>query len=66
MTRDDTSFFSTSFRSIKRFQKLLDSSTFTDESESIWNDWQRKICDKLKINVNHFDNDKAILVYIHS
>ncbi len=48
------------------FQKLLNSFLFTDEKEFIWNDWQRKIHNKLEINVNHFDNDKAILVYIHS
>ncbi len=53
------------FNSFKRFQKLLNSSLFTDEKESIWNDWQEKIRDKLEINVDHFDNNRAILVYIH-
>lgn len=66
VTRNDTSFFSISFRFIKHFQKLFNLFTFTDESEFIWNDWQKKIHDKLKINVDHFDNDKAILVHIHS
>ncbi len=54
------------FNSFKWFQKLLNSSLFTDEKESIWDDWQEKIRDKLEININHFNNDKAILVYIHS
>ncbi len=51
--------------SIKWSQKLLNSSLFTDEKESIWNDWQEKIRDKLEVNINHFDNDRAILIYIH-
>ncbi len=54
------------FNSFKQSQKLLNSSLFIDEKESIWNDWQEKIRDKLEINIDHFDNDKAILVYIHS
>jgi len=44
----------------------LNSLLFTDEIESIWDDWQRKIRDKIEINFNHFDNDKTILVYVHS
>ncbi len=63
--KEVTSFSFILFSSFKRFQKLLNSSLFTDEKESIWNDWQEKIHDKLEINVDHFDNDKAILVYIH-
>jgi hypothetical protein len=66
MTRNVTSSISIFFNFIKQFQKLLNSSLFTDEIEFIWDDWQRKIRDKLEINVNHFDNNKAILVYIHS
>jgi len=50
---------------IKRSQKLSNSSLFTDKKESIWDDWQEKIRDKLEINVDHFNNDRAILVYIH-
>ena len=53
------------FSSFKWSQKLLNSSLFTDEKESIWNDWQKKIRDKLEINIDHFDNDRAILAYIH-
>jgi len=66
VTRDVTSSTSTLFTFSKRSQKLSNSFLFTDEKESIWNDWQEKIRDKLEINVDHFDNDKAILVYIHS
>jgi len=44
----------------------LNSSLFTDEKESIWNNWRRKIRDKLEINVDYFNNDRVILVYIHS
>ncbi len=65
MIKEDTSTSFIMFNSFKWSQKLLNSSLFTDEKESIWNDWQEKIRDKLEININHFDNDKAILVYIH-
>ncbi len=65
LIKEDTSTSFIMFNSFKRFQKLLNSSLFTDEKESIWNDWQEKICNKLEININHFNNDKAILVYIH-
>ncbi len=66
LTKEDTSTSFIMFNSFKRSQKLLNSSLFTDEKESIWDDWQEKIRDKLEININHFNNDKAILVYIHS
>ncbi len=66
LTKEDTSTSFIMFNSFKQFQKLLNSSLFTDEKESIWNDWQEKIRDKLKINVNYFNNNKAILVYVHS
>ncbi len=66
VTRDVTSLISILFTFSKRSQKLLNSSLFTDEKEFIWDDWQEKIRDKLEINVDHFNNDKAILVYIHS
>ncbi len=61
-----TSLISILFTFSKQSQKLLNSSLFTDEKESIWDDWQEKIRDKLEINVDYFDNDKTILVYIHS
>ncbi len=64
--KEVTSFSSTLFNFFKRFQKLSNSSLFTNEKESIWNNWQEKIRDKLEINIDHFNNDKAILVYIHS
>ncbi len=66
VTRNVTSLIFILFTFSKQSQKLSNSSLFTDEKESIWNDWQEKIHDKLEINVNHFNNDKAILVYIHS
>ncbi len=66
VTRDVTSSTSTLFTFSKQSQKLSNSSLFTDEKEFIWDDWQEKIRDKLEINVDHFNNDKAILVYIHS
>jgi len=60
-----TSFSFTLFNFFKRFQKLLNSFLFTDEKESIWNDWQEKIRDKLEINVDYFDINRAILIYVH-
>ncbi len=66
LTKEDTFTSFIMFNSFKRFQKLLNSSLFTDEKESIWNDWQEKIRDKLEINVDYFNNDRTILVYIHS
>ncbi len=64
--KEVTSSFSILFNFFKRSQKLSNSSLFTDEKEFIWDDWQEKIRDKLEINIDHFNNDKAILVYIHS
>ncbi len=66
LTKEDTSTSFIMFNSFKQSQKLLNSSLFIDEKESIWNDWQEKICNKLEINVDHFNNDRAILVYIYS
>jgi len=63
--KEVTSSFSILFNFFKRFQKLSNSSLFTDEKESIWDDWQEKIRDKLEINVNHFNINKAILIYVH-
>ncbi len=63
--KEVTSFSSILFNFFKWFQKLLNSSLFTDEKESIWNDWQEKIRDKLEINVDHFDINKVILIYVH-
>ncbi len=66
LTKEDTSTSFIMFNSFKQFQKLSNSSLFTDEKESIWDDWQENIRDKLEINVDHFNNDRAILVYIYS
>jgi len=65
VTRNVTSLTSILFTFSKQSQKLLNSSLFTNETELIWNDWQEKIRDKLKININHFNTNKAILIYIH-
>ncbi len=65
LTKEDTSTSFIMFNSFKRSQKLSNSSLFTDETESFWNDWQEKIHDKLEINVNHFNTDRVILIYIH-
>ncbi len=65
LTKEDTSTSFIMFNSFKWFQKLLNSSLFTDEKESFWNDWQEKIHDKLKINIDYFDTDRIILIYIH-
>ncbi len=63
--KEVTSFSSTLFNFFKRFQKLSNSSLFIDEKESIWNDWQEKIYDKLEINIDHFNINKVILIYVH-
>ncbi len=65
LTKEDTFTSFIMFNLFKWFQKLLNSSLFTDETEFFWNDWQEKIHDKLEINVNHFNTDKVILIYIH-
>jgi len=65
LTKEDTSTSFIMFNSFKQSQKLSNSSLFTDETESFWNDWQEKIRDKLKINVDHFNTDRVILIYIY-
>ncbi len=65
VTKDVTSLTSTLFTFSKQSQKLSNSSLFTNETELIWDDWQEKIHDKLEINVNHFNTNRAILIYIH-
>ncbi len=37
-----------------RSQKISDSSLFTDEKNSIWKNWYKKIQNKLEINVDLF------------
>ncbi len=65
LTKEDTSTSFIMFNLFKQSQKLSNSSLFTDETESFWDDWQEKIRDKLKINIDYFDTDKVILIYIH-
>ncbi len=48
-----------------RFQKILDSSLFTDEKNSIWKNWYEKVQNKLKINVNLFSSERVKLSYVH-
>jgi len=64
-SKEVTSFSSILFNFFKRFQKLSNLSLFTDEKKSIWNDWQEKIRDKLEINVDHFNINRTILIYVH-
>ncbi len=49
-----------------RFQKIPDSSLFTDEKNSTWKNWYGKIQNKLEINVDLFSNERVKLSYIHS
>ncbi len=49
-----------------RSQKIPDSSLFTDEKNSTWENWYGKIQDKLEINIDLFSNERVKLSYIHS
>ncbi len=49
-----------------RSQKIPDSSLFTDEKNSTWENWYGKIQNKLEINVDLFPNERVKLSYIHS
>ncbi len=49
-----------------RSQKISDSSLFTDEKNSIWKNWYKKIQNKLEINVDLFFNEWVKLSYVHS
>ncbi len=49
-----------------RSQKISDSSLFTDEKNSTWENWYGKIQNKLEINVDLFSNERVKLSYIHS
>ncbi len=49
-----------------RSQKIPDSSLFTDEKNSTWENWYEKIQNKLEINVDLFSNEWVKLSYIHS
>ncbi len=48
-----------------RFQKILDSSLFTDEKNSIWKNWYEKVQNKLEINVDLFSSERVKLSYIN-
>ncbi len=48
-----------------RFQKILNSSLFIDEKNSIWENWYKKVQNKLKINVNLFSSEWVKLSYVH-
>ncbi len=47
-------------------QKISDSSLFTDEKNSTWENWYGKIQNKLEINVDLFSNERVKLSYVHS
>ncbi len=49
-----------------RFQKISDSSLFTDEKNSTWKNWYEKIQNKLEINIDLFFNERVKLSYVHS
>ncbi len=64
-TKENTSSdFTYSKRS--RSQKIPDSSLFTDEKNSTWENWYEKIQNKLEINVDLFSNERVKLSYVHS
>ncbi len=42
-----------------RSQKILDSSLFTDEKNSIWKNWYEKVQNKLEINVDLFSSERV-------
>ncbi len=49
-----------------RYQKILDSSMFTDEKNSTWKYWSLDIRKKLAMNVDIFSNELYKLSYINS
>ncbi len=61
ITSSDSIYFERS-----RSQKISDSSLFTDEKNSTWENWYGKIQNKLEINVDLFSNERVKLSYIHS
>ncbi len=56
---------SSTYSERSRFQKIFDSSLFTDEKNSIWENWYEKVQNKLKINVDLFSSERAKLSYVH-
>ncbi len=49
-----------------QFYKFSNSSVFTDEDESTWEDWRNKMNNKLIVNVNQFDNETICIVFMLS
>ncbi len=49
-----------------QFYKFSNSSIFTDEDESTWEDWRNKMNDKLTVNVNQFNDETICIVYMMS
>ncbi len=62
--------FKSSFKSFAnnyyRFYKFLNSSIFTDEDESSWENWRNKMNDKLIVNVNQFNDEIICIIYMIS
>ncbi len=48
-----------------KYHKILDSSMFTDEKNSTWENWSLDIREKLAMNVDIFSNELYKLSYIH-
>ncbi len=46
------------------FYKFSNSSVFTEEDESTWEDWRNKMNDKLIVNVDQFNNETICIVYM--
>ncbi len=49
-----------------KYHKILDSSMFTDEKNSTWENWSLDIQEKLAMNIDIFSNELYKLSYIHS
>ena len=49
---------------VKKFSKLLDLSIFTNDKNSIWDDWSSKVREKIDSNVNYYLIEKLRIIYI--
>ncbi len=56
---------SSTYSERSRSQKILDSSLFTDEKNSTWENWYGKVQNKLEINVDLFSSEWVKLSYVH-
>ena len=56
---------SSTYSERSRFQKILDSSLFTDEKNSTWENWYEKVQNKLEINADLFSSERVKLSYVH-